>query len=107
MRITDIVDTLETTGYPVAYQKFDTPQDPPFLCVSEPFTNNFFADGKVQAKTQHVQIDLIERFKSAEVEDNVEKALSAYAWQKEMEYDDAEDVYRVIYEVEVILDGES
>lgn len=102
MSVVDVIEVLKNTGYPVAYQMFKTPQEPPFLCVSEPFTNNMFADGKVNAVVQHVQVDLFEKLKSAEVEGKVEQALSVFAWEKQMEYDDAEDVYRVIYEVEVI-----
>lgn len=102
MTVLDVIDVLKDTGYPVAYQVFRTPQDPPFLCVSEPYTDNMFADGGVNAVIQHVQIDLFEKFKSAEVEGKVEQVLSSFAWQKEMEFDDAEDIYRVIYEVEVI-----
>ena len=102
MTVLDVIDILKDTGYPVAYQMFKTPQDPPFLCVSEPYTDNMFADGGVNAVIQHVQIDLFEKFKNAEVEGKVEQVLSSFAWQKEMEFDDAEDIYRVIYEVEVI-----
>lgn len=102
MTVLDVIDILKDTGYPVAYQMFKTPQDPPFLCVSEPYTDNMFADGGVNAVIQHVQIDLFEKIKSAEVEGKVEAALSSFAWNKEMEFDDAEDIYRVIYEVEVI-----
>ena len=87
MSVVDVIEVLKNTGYPVAYQMFKTPQKPPFLCVSEPFTNNMFADGKVNAVVQHVQVDLFEKLKSAEIEGKVEQALSSFAWEKQMEYD--------------------
>lgn len=102
MNVIDVIDVLKNIGYPVTYQKFNTPQEPPFICVSEPYTANAFADGKVNTVVQHIQIDLFEKIKSAEIEGKVEQALSSFAWNKEMEFDDAEDIYRVTYEVEVI-----
>ena len=50
---------------------------------------------------QEIQIDLYTRFKEPQTEDKVQKALSSFFWEKTEEYDDAERLYRIIYEIEV------
>lgn len=102
MNVLDLIGDLKKTGYPIAYLAFKKPQNPPFICVQEPYTSNSFADGKVSAIIQHVQIDLYTSGKDAEAEDAVQNAISDYAWNKEMEYEDGEDIFRVIYDLEVI-----
>lgn len=102
MTVLDVINALKDTEYPIAYLAFKTPQEPPFICIQEPYTNNAFADGQVNAIVQHIQVDLYTRKKDDEVEDKVENALSSFAWNKEIEYEDGENVYRTIYELEVV-----
>ena len=102
-KLEEIGEVLASTGLPVAYAHFpeDDPPDLPFLVYQFAYTNNFAADGVTYAGFDHIQIDLFSRFKDTDAEDRVEKALSSYFWEKEEEYNDAEDAYRVTYEIEV------
>lgn len=102
-KLEDIGALLETTGLPVAYGHFpaDAPPTLPFVVYQFAYSNNYAADGVVYHQFDHIQIDLYSRFKNTEAEDRVEKALSSYFWEKEEEFNDAEDVYRVTYEIEV------
>nr|DAV20403.1 MAG TPA: tail component [Caudoviricetes sp.] len=73
----------------------------PFLVYQSVYSNNFSADSIVYKKFEHIQIDLYTRFKEPQTEDKVQKALSSFFWEKTEEYDDAERLYRIIYEIEV------
>lgn len=65
------------------------------------YSNNFAADNTVYKKFDHIQIDLYTERKDPATEDKVEKALSSFYWEKTEEYNDTEETYRIIYEIEV------
>ena len=75
----------------------------PFICYNEAYSHNFIADGKVYLPVKHVQIELYERTRSAEVEGLVEKALddAEIPWQDTVTYLDDEGCFQIIYEIEV------
>lgn len=99
----DLKALLEETGLPVAYGFFRTEEAPdlPFLVYQEAYSNNFAADNVVYQKIAHIQIDLFTKWKEPQTEGKVENALSSFVWEKAEEYDDAEKVYRITYEIEV------
>ena len=99
----NIKEILETSGLPVAYGFFPEEEAPdmPFLVYQSVYSNNFSADSIVYKKFEHIQIDLYTRFKEPQTEDKVQKALSSFFWENTEEYDDAERLYRIIYEIEV------
>ena len=56
----DLVNLLEETGIPFAYDHFaeGESQDPPFICYLLPQSNNISADRKVYLKVSIVNIEL-------------------------------------------------
>ena len=94
---------LESTGLPVAYGFFPEAEAPhlPILVYQSVYSNNFSADGIVYQDFTHIQIDLFTELKEPETEDKVENTLSSFFWEKTEEYDDAEKIYRITYEIEV------
>lgn len=60
MTIENLVEMLQKTGIPFAYDHFaegESPK-PPFICYLLPGSNNFAADGKVYFKINQVRIEL-------------------------------------------------
>jgi hypothetical protein len=101
MTLEDLKKQLETTGFPVAYNVFNTEQTMPFICFLVAYSNNFAADDIVYKKIDHIQVELYTSLKDTDAEDKVEKALSSFIWYKTESYDDTEKQYQVIYEIEV------
>lgn len=103
MRLKAFEELLETTELPVAYYAFPENEAPPlpFICYLVPFTNNFSADGKVYQKINHIQVELYTKFKSPEIEEKVEQALSSFYWEKTETYLEDEKCFEIIYELEV------
>lgn len=97
----EIKALLEITGLPVAYRHFSEPQEMPFICYLESYSNNFSADGAVYLQVRHMQIELYTEFKNEELEDKVENTLSSFFWQKSETYIDSEQCYQIVYEIEV------
>ena len=103
MTLEDVAVLLETTGYPVAFQKWPEGAVPPmpYLVYLSPYTNNFAADGTAYFIVNHVQIELYTKLKDPVAEGKVEAALSSLYWDKEQTYLDTEKCYQTIYEIEV------
>lgn len=101
MSLEELGKKLEETGYPVAYNVFNTPQEMPFICYIVTGSNNTSADDRVYHKSDQVQVELYTKLKDKEAEGKVEKALSSFFWQKAEQYIDSERCYEIIYEIEV------
>lgn len=92
---------LRSTGYPVAYQAFRSPQKMPFICWQTAYSNNFAADGIVYRQIDHIQIELYTPRKDQEAESRMEQALASYFWEKSEAYIESENAMQVVYEIEV------
>ncbi len=103
MTLEQIQDILERTGLPVAYRAFPEGHAPPlpFICFVTPGTNNFAADDGVYHVINAVNVELYTEYKDPATEDRVEKALSSFYWEKDVEYIDSERCYQITYEIEV------
>ena len=67
----EIVEMLEETNLPIAYDHFaegESP-DPPFICFLFPGSDNFSADGRVYLKIRNVNVELYTDLKDPELED--------------------------------------
>ena len=105
MTIENLVEMLQKTGIPFAYDHFaegESPE-PPFICYLCPGSNNFSADGKVYYKINQVNIELYTDRKDPEVEQKLEDALDAASifYNKTEVWIDSEKLYEVLYQFEM------
>lgn len=99
----NLCEILKTTGLPVAYLVFKTPQKPPYICYFVTNSNNKSADNVVWQKINHVQIELYTARKDREAEQKLEDALTSEGifFESAETYIDSEKIYQKIYETEV------
>lgn len=99
----ELNEILKTTGYPVAYRFFETPQKPPYICYFVTNSNNKSADNVVWQKINHIQIELYTAKKDREAEQKLEDALTSAGifFESAETYIDSEKIYQKIYETEV------
>lgn len=105
MTIENLVEMLQKTGIPFAYDHFaegESPK-PPFICYLLPGSNNFAADGKVYFKINQVRIELYTDSKDLAVERKVEMVLdeSSIFYNKSEVWIQSEKLYEVLYSFEV------
>lgn len=110
MTHTKILNILEATGIPVAYDHFaegESP-DPPFLCLLFPSSDNFGADGRVYAKIDSLRIELYTDCKQPETEALVEAVLdeNGIFYNKTEVWIPDERLYEVLYATEVLKTNE-
>lgn len=103
MKLKELYEILEATGIPTTYKSWENEKkpQPPYICNFNQYTQNFYADGVVYYKIDHISIDLYTRLKDGHTESLVEDALSSFAWEKSEEYNDKEKCYQITYELEV------
>ena len=105
MTIENLVEMLQETGIPFAYDHFaegESPE-PPFICYLLPGSNNFAADGKVYFRINQVRIELSTDSKDLAVERKVEMVLdeSGIFYNKSEVWIQSEKLYEVLYSFEV------
>ena len=100
----EIVEMLEETNLPIAYDHFaegESP-DPPFICFLFPGSDNFSADGRVYLKIRNVNVELYTDEKSPETESRVEEVLTQHNifYTKTESWIESEKLYEVLYQFE-------
>lgn len=100
-----IVEILEQTGLPVAYDHFaegESP-DPPFICFLFPDSENFSADNMVYAEFSTLNVELYTDEKNPELEDQLEVVLNSHElfWQKSEVWIEEEKMYEVLYQMTI------
>lgn len=105
MTIENLVEMLQETGIPFAYDHFaegESPK-PPFICYLLPGSNNFAADGKVYFRINQVRIELYTDSKDLAVERKVEMVLdeSGIFYNKSEVWIQSEKLYEVLYSFEI------
>ncbi len=105
MTLAELKTVLLTTGLPVAYQAFPATSAPrmPFIVYQETGSDNFGADNKVWSSASRIQIDLLCAKKDRPTEEALEAVLDTTGifWERESDYDDSEDCYRITYDIEI------
>ena len=101
----ELMELLEETGLPIAYDHFaegESP-DPPFICFLYPGSDNFSADGKVWYKINQVNVELYTDLKNPELEDTVETLLDRHGifYEKSEVWIESERLYEVLYTFEI------
>lgn len=100
-----IEEMLAETGVPFSYHHFiqENAVDPPFLVWLNDESANFYADGVVYAVINGIDIELYTDEKNTELEEKIEDIFKKYnvSWEKEEEYIESEQMYEVLYQMEV------
>ena len=98
-------EMLAETGFSFQYHHFteENAVDPPFIVWLNEESANFYADGVVYAVIDAVNIELYTDEKDHELEKRIEEIFKNYnvSWEKEETYIDSEQMYEVLYQMEV------
>ena len=104
-----IEEALKEVEVEYRFNHFETEEavNPPFICYTNPETRNFYADGKVYMTIQTINIELYTDQKTKEREEKIEAALQkrGIGWRKAEVYIEEENMYEVLYEMEVKEDA--
>ena len=100
----EIMEMLEETNLPIAYDHFaggESP-DPPFICFLFPSSDNFSADGRVYLKIRRVSVELYTDAKDPEMEAKLETVLDRHGlfYEKSEVWIEEEKLYEVLYQFE-------
>lgn len=109
MTYDEIVEMMQETGLPFAYDHFNEGEspDPPFCVFLFPSSDNFAADGAVFQKIDELHIELYTDLKQPDVEAKVEKVLDSHGlfYDKSEVWIAQERLYEVLYSMEVLNGG--
>ena len=97
MTLEGLSTLLETSGYPVAYDHFISPQTAPFVCYLTSGASVFAADGKTYYSSPMVQVELYTKLKDLSAEEKLESVLEDFSWSKSEGYLQDVDLYLVTY----------
>ena len=103
MRQNDLLTLLKGTGLPVAYRAFKKPPALPYLVYLFAYSDNFGADNRTYARADNYQIELYTAIKDLAAEEKAEKALddADIYWNKAEMFIESEDMYQVLYTIEI------
>ena len=100
-----IEEILAETGISFAYHHFteENAVDPPFIVYLNDESSNFYADGVVYAVISSINIELHTDEKDHKLEEKIENIFKEYnvAWEKEEIYIESEQMYEILYQMEV------
>ena len=109
MSIDEIKQMLDEMGIEYRYHHFETEAAiaPPFLIWILPESNNFMADGITYQGIQELDLELYTDNKNFVLEKTVENVLNSHEipWNKKELYIESENMYEILYEMEVIING--
>ena len=102
----ELMEMLEESGLPIAYDHFaegESPE-PPFAVFLFPSSSNFGADGKVYKKINVLHLELYTDTKAPNIENQVEAVLDQHGlfYDKSEVWIAEERLYEVIYTMEVL-----
>ena len=105
MTIENLVEMLQKTGIPFAYDHFaegESP-DPPFICFLYPRAKNFGADNRVYHHFNRLAIEVYTDYKDPDTEAAIEEVLTEHElfYEKSEVWIVTEKMYEVLYELTV------
>lgn len=110
MTLEEIKRLIESIGLPFTYYSFPEKEAPalPYVLFYFPNSGNFGADDRVYQKISALNIELYTKEKSFLLEDQVEAILdnANLYWEKSESFLSSENMYEVLYQTEVIINGE-
>jgi hypothetical protein len=105
--INKIKQMLDEIGIEYRYHHFETEEAiaPPFLVWLLPASENFMADGIAYKGISELDLELYTDMKNFELEKSIEEVLKRYElpWNKTERYIESENMYEVLYEMEVLI----
>lgn len=109
MIITELVEILKQTGYPVFYSHFNVTDenpapDPPFMTYIYTYSSHMYADNKVYKKIDNFQIELYTKYKDLQAERKLEDLfdLNEITYSSSEIFIETENIFQKIYEVRLI-----
>lgn len=110
MTYEDIYNALMSTGLPVTYEFWESPDNIPplpYIVFTYPRNNDFIADNNNYAEIVEVEVGLYTKRKSIAVERNVEQVLSSKLgpFFKTSEYVSNDSMQETLYTMEVLING--
>lgn len=103
----EIEEMLSRMGIPFRYYMFEEREavGPPFMVWYLPESENIYADGAVYLKKCRLNLELYSDSKDFGLEQRVERELrrDGFAWEKTEDYLEDEEMYEVLYEMEVLM----
>lgn len=110
MRSSEVADMIRESGIPTTYLQYPNRAVPlpPYTVYYFPNSDNFSADDTVYVGIEALNIELYTTTKSFAAEEQIERVLENHGifWNKTEAYLDSEHLYEVLYEMEIIFDGE-
>ena len=105
MTYEQIAEMMEEMGLPFAYHHYaegESPE-PPFLLFLSPGENTFSADNLAYFSFKQLDVELYTNRKQPELEEQVEAVLAQHEiyYTKTELFIDSEELYEVLYEMEV------
>jgi len=111
MTFKEVADALALAGYPVTYLSWPDAKVPPlpYICYYYPEMNPETADNTHFAQIHSLNVELYTKNKQFDVEANVEQILldAGFVFTKEETFLNDENMYEVLYMMEVIIDGQN
>ena len=105
-----IYTMIQSIGLPCAYYQFadNTPQAPPFVCWFFSVNTDAFAENENYVDKEVLNIELYTSYRDFDTEKAIESILAnnGFTYAKEPAFVDAEKIWQISYESEVIIDGE-
>lgn len=105
----EVYEMIRSIGLPCAYYQFpdDTPQAPPFICWFFAPNTDVMADNENYVDKEVLNVELYTKLREYDIEKAVEAALKAggFSYAKEPSYIDAEKMWQISYESEVIINA--
>lgn len=105
MTLSELVQILKATGYPVAYSHFvGEPPSIPYITYVEFDSSNFHADNRTWQRIRNINIELYTNKKDLQAEATLEALLDAndLAYETSDTYIESEQLFQRIYEIGVI-----
>lgn len=109
MILSELVQILKATGYPVVYSHFTVTENnpmpvPPYIAYIFTYSSNMYADNKVYQKANNIQIELYTTKKDVEAEKRLEELLDAneITYETSEIFIKSEELYQKIYEMRLI-----
>lgn len=110
MTLKEIYDALTASDIPVTYLQWKIGAVPalPYICYYLPQSNNFGADNGVYKGISRLNVELYTADKEPDTEAALETVLAGISgyWNKSETFLDSENMFEVIYDSEVLIDGE-
>lgn len=110
MTLKEVAEMLKSTGLPFTYYLWgkDVPLLP-YIVYYYPSNNDEFADGENWANVRALNVELYTSNKDFNIEEYLESVFQEHGlcFMKSESYLDDENMYEVLYELEVIIDGKN